>query len=57
MESGLQLLKGKVVEVDFHGMIYKGILWDASEDEIFLKTDANLLALPMDEVSDIRSSY
>jgi len=57
MQSQLQILKGKAVEVDFHGMIYKGVLSDASMDEIFLRTEGGLLALPMDEVSDIRLSY
>jgi len=54
MESQLQILKGKTVEVDFHGMIYNGILSDAGVEEIFLNTGGGLLALPIDEISDIR---
>ena len=57
MNPQLQILKGKEVEVDFHGMIYKGVLLDTSADEIFLKTEASLLSLPMDEVSDMRPLF
>ncbi len=54
MLNHLQTLKGKEVEVDFHGTRYTGILTDVSEDEIFLKSGDNWLALPMYEVGDIR---
>ena len=52
----LEMLRGKEVEVDFHGSLYKGILTDVSEDEIFLKSGDNWLALPLYEVGDIRPS-
>ncbi len=54
MMNQLQLLKGKEVEVDFHGTLYKGTLLDASEDEIFLLSGDNWLALSMSEVCDVR---
>lgn len=54
MLNQLQILKGKEVEVDFHGSLYKGILADVSEDEVFLKSGDNWLALPLYEVGDIR---
>ncbi|MBI3598680.1 MAG: hypothetical protein HY201_04450 [Nitrospirae bacterium] len=54
MLNRLQTLKGKEVEVDFHGTLHKGILTDVSEDEVFLKSGDNWLALPLYEVSDIR---
>jgi len=54
MTNHLQTLKGKEVEVDYHGTLYKGILADISEDEIFLKSGDNWLALSMYEVGDIR---
>lgn len=50
----LQMLKGKEVEVDFHGTLYKGILTDISEDEVFLKSGDIWLSLPMYEIGDIR---
>ena len=54
MNNQLQILKGKAVEVDFHGTLYKGTLMDTSEDEVFLNTGNSLIALPLMEVSDIR---
>ena len=54
MLNRLQTLKGKEVDVDFHGTLYKGILTDVSEDEIFLRSGDNWLTLPMYEVGDIR---
>ncbi len=54
MLNELQILKGKEVEVDFHGTLYKGTLLDVSENEVFLMSDGNWLALPMYEVCDIR---
>jgi hypothetical protein len=54
MLNRLQTLKGKEVEVDFHGSLYKGILTDVSEDEIFLKSGDHWLSLPLYEVGDIR---
>jgi hypothetical protein len=53
----LALLKGKEVEVDFHGTLYKGTLVDTSEDEVFLRTAGSLFTLPLNEISDIRAQY
>ncbi|MEK7747981.1 MAG: hypothetical protein AAB300_02750 [Nitrospirota bacterium] len=50
----LQSLKGKKVEVDFHGSTYRGILTDVSEEEIFLQTSEQWLSLPLYEIGDIR---
>jgi hypothetical protein len=54
MLNRLQTLKGKEVEVDFHGTVYKGILTDVSEDEIFIRSGDSWITLPMYEVGDIR---
>jgi hypothetical protein len=54
MLNRLQTLKGKEVEVDFHGTVYKGILTDVGEDEIFLKSGDSWISLPLYEVGDIR---
>jgi len=54
MMNLLQTLKGKEVAVDFHGSLYRGILADIGEDEIFLKVGDSWLTLPMCEVGDIR---
>ncbi len=54
MLNRLQTLKGKEVEVDFHGTVYRGILTDVGEDEIFLKCGDSWMTLPLYEVGDIR---
>lgn len=50
----LEELKGKPVEVSFHGTTYQGILTDVSEEEIFLKSGDQWISLPLYEVGDIR---
>ncbi|MEK7286000.1 MAG: hypothetical protein AAB035_01715 [Nitrospirota bacterium] len=50
----LQALKGKKVEIDFHGSTYRGILSDVSEEEVFLQSDGQWIALPLYEIGDIR---
>jgi hypothetical protein len=54
MLNQLQMLKGKEVEVDFRTTRYTGLLLDASEDEVFLQVGESWIALPMNEICDIR---
>jgi len=54
MYNQLQTFKGKEVEVDLHGSRYTGTFMDASEDEVFLRVHESWLALPMNEICDIR---
>jgi ferredoxin-fold anticodon binding domain-containing protein len=54
MLNQLQMLKGKEVEVDFHGTLYRGVLTDIGEDEIFLKSQNNWITLSMWEIGDVR---
>ncbi len=51
----LQMLKGKEVEIDFHGTRYTGLLVDIGDEDVFLKSGDNLFSLSMAEVSDIRA--
>jgi hypothetical protein len=54
MLNQLQLFQGKQVEVDFRSTRYTGVLLDSSEDEVFLQVGESWIALPMNEICDIR---
>ncbi len=50
----LQQLEGKEVEVVSQGIIYKGKLMGASESEVYLQGLYDWIALPMEEITDVR---
>ncbi len=50
----LMSLKGKEVEVDYNGSLYKGILTDVGDEEIYLKLGDSWIALPLYEVGNIK---
>jgi len=55
--SPLQILKGKQVEIVYQGVLYKGVLVDADETSLHLKTGDCVVILPMSDVSDMREGY
>lgn len=54
MKNQLDTLKGREVEVDFHGTIYRGTFMDSSDEEVFLNSGGQWFSFPMEEISDIR---
>lgn len=52
----LQQLEGKEVEVVCKGIIYKGKLMGASENEVFIQSLSDWVALPMEDITDVRET-
>lgn len=51
----LEKLKGRRVEITYNGVLYRGTLVGAGEDEISLKTQNEWLELPMAGVTAVRA--
>ncbi len=56
MMDELEALKGKHVELIYNGLVYRGQLVGASEDEVYLKTPMDWVTLPMSGVTTVRRS-
>ena len=56
MMDELEKLKGRQVEIVYNGILYRGTLVGADEEEISLKTPTTWLSLPMVGVSTVRPS-
>ena len=56
MQDQLDVLKGQQVEVVYNGLIYRGKLMGATEDEVSLLTDTDWVMLPMTGISDVRKA-
>lgn len=55
MQDELQMLKGQEVEVDYCGILYRGILLGETEEEIeLLTTVGDRVLLPMDQILFVR---
>lgn len=52
----LQTLQGKEVEVVYQGVIYRGRLVGASENEVYLQTLNESITLPMEDITDVREA-
>ncbi|MFQ5580383.1 MAG: hypothetical protein ACE5FZ_07205 [Nitrospiria bacterium] len=52
----LYSLQGKNVSLVYNGIVYKGKLVGAGEDEIHLQTLNDWLTLPMDNISDLHEA-
>jgi hypothetical protein len=52
----LQLLQGKEVEVVYQGIVYRGRLVGASEDEVYLQGLTESITLPMADITDVREA-
>jgi hypothetical protein len=52
----LEKLKGRQVEIVYNGILYRGTLVGADEDEVNLKTTTSWLALPMVGISTVRAA-
>lgn len=40
----------------YNGIVYKGKLVGAGEDEIHLQTESNLMTLPMENITDLKEA-
>jgi len=56
MMDELQSFMGQQVEVIYNTLTYRGELAGASEDEIFLKTAADWVSLPMEGITQVRKA-
>lgn len=56
MMDELETLKGQQVEVVYNGLIYRGELAGASEDEVYLKTIMDWVSLPMEGITQVRKA-
>lgn len=52
----LKKLEGKEVEVVSQGIIYRGKLMGASENEVYLQSLTDWIALPMQDITDVRET-
>jgi len=50
----LYTMIGKEVEVIANGMVYKGVLIEVSESEVYLKGQLQWITLPVSSVSEIK---
>ncbi|MFH1017761.1 MAG: hypothetical protein V1798_06205 [Pseudomonadota bacterium] len=53
LRTKLDLLKKKKVEVRANGLVYRGVLIEASEDEILLKGETGYITVPMGQVTSV----
>jgi uncharacterized membrane protein len=56
MKDQLELLKGQQVEVIYNGIVYRGLLVGATEDEVNLQTLTDWVMLPMDGITTVRKA-
>lgn len=56
MKDELETLKGQQVEIVYNGVLYKGKLIGATEDEINLQTITDWVMLPMDGITTVRKA-
>ncbi|MFQ5455203.1 MAG: hypothetical protein ACE5EA_03230 [Nitrospirota bacterium] len=54
MKDQLEVLRGKEVEIIYDGIVYRGRLEGADENEISLKTNEQWIMLPMERISSIK---
>jgi hypothetical protein len=54
IHSALEELRWKRVLVRAHGIIYRGVLIGADDDDVYLKGELRYLVLPMERITSIR---
>ncbi len=54
MKDELESLKGQQVEVIYNGIVYRGLLIGATEDEVNLQTLTDWVMLPMIGITTVR---
>jgi hypothetical protein len=56
IKDSLESLKGREVEVVYNGVVYRGTLSGASEDEVYLETRTDWVSLPMADITELRAA-
>ena len=56
MLDELENLKGQKVEVIYEGIVYKGVLVGATEDEIQLQTLMEWVSLPLERIASVKKA-
>ncbi len=46
-------LIGKEVEVEAHGIIYRGVLIEVGEENVYLKAESGWITIPTGDVTDM----
>ena len=53
-KTKLDTLKRKRVEIRANGFYYRGILIEATDEEITLRTDTGFVSIPMDRIVSVK---
>ncbi|HUJ80181.1 MAG TPA: hypothetical protein VLY45_07700 [Nitrospiria bacterium] len=56
MKDQIEILKGQQVEVIYNGVLYRGRLVGATEDEINLQTGTDWVMLPLEGITTVRQA-
>ena len=56
MMDELESLKGQKVEVIYEGIVYRGVLIGASEDELHLQTLMEWVSLPLERIASVKKA-
>jgi hypothetical protein len=56
MKDQLEALKGQQVEIIYNGIVYRGLLVGATEDEVNLQTLTDWVMLPMEGITTVRKA-
>ncbi len=53
LRTKLDILLKKKVEVRANGIIYRGVLMEATEEELTLKAETGFVTVPMDRITSV----
>jgi hypothetical protein len=56
VKDELEILKGQQVEVIYNGVLYRGRLVGATDEEINLQTGTDWVMLPLDGITTVRQA-
>ncbi|HXC62306.1 MAG TPA: hypothetical protein VNV63_06495 [Nitrospiria bacterium] len=56
MKDALESLIGQKVEAIYEGIVYRGILVGANDDEIFLQTVMEWISLPLEGIASVKKA-
>ena len=56
MIDELESLKGQKVEVVYEGIVYRGVLIGASEEELHLQTRMEWVSLPLERIASVKKA-
>jgi hypothetical protein len=56
MKDALENLMGQKVEVIYEGIVYRGVLVAATDDEIHLQTVLEWISLPLEGIATVKKA-